>query len=32
VVLGGAWLATHWGPAPAVAAPPARTRTARQRA
>jgi hypothetical protein len=35
VLAGGAWLATHWGPAhpaPAVTAPPARTRTARQRA
>jgi phosphatidylglycerol:prolipoprotein diacylglycerol transferase len=33
VLAGGAWLATHRGPAPAVAAKPAaRTRTARQRA
>jgi phosphatidylglycerol---prolipoprotein diacylglyceryl transferase len=32
VLLGGAWIATHRGPAPAAATPPARTRTARQRA
>jgi phosphatidylglycerol:prolipoprotein diacylglycerol transferase len=32
VLAGGAWLATHRGPAPAAAKPPARTRTARQRA
>jgi len=30
--LGGAWLATHWGPAPAPAKPAPRTRAARQRA
>jgi phosphatidylglycerol:prolipoprotein diacylglycerol transferase len=33
MIAGGAWLATHWGPAPAAAAQPSvRTRTARQRA
>ena len=32
VLAGGAWIATHRGPAPAPAKPPARTRTARQRA
>ena len=32
VLAGGAWLATHWGPAPAPAKPAPRTRTARQRA
>ena len=32
VLAGGAWIATHRGPAPAAAKPPARTRTARQRA
>jgi phosphatidylglycerol---prolipoprotein diacylglyceryl transferase len=32
MLAGGAWLATHRGPAPVAATPPARTRTARQRA
>ena len=32
MVAGGAWIVTHRGPAPAPAAPPARARTARQRA
>jgi phosphatidylglycerol---prolipoprotein diacylglyceryl transferase len=32
VVLGGAWIATHRGPAPAAAPTPARPRAARQRA
>ncbi len=32
VLAGAAWIATHRGPAPAAAKPPARTRTARQRA
>jgi len=32
MIAGGAWLATHWGPAPAPAKPAPRTRAARQRA